>query len=199
MTDVTASSLSASIRTTLGSRDARKLRHQDRIPGSLQSNDEKDNVNLHFDSAAFHTLRRQHVHLFDLDIDGNVESAVVRELQWDAMGSNVLHVEFKRVTRGVETEAEVELNFVGHPKEGIFNHLIDHITVRTIPSLIPDSIEVKIGELNLGDHLRAADIELPKGISLVSDPTLEVAVLSAPRIEAEEPVEDGEEGADAVV
>ena len=193
-----ASTLKASIRTKVGSRDSRKLRGDARIPASLQSNDGKANVNIHFDEAEFLSLRRKHVHLFDLDIDGTVESAVVRELQWDPLGNAIEHVEFKRVERGVETEAEVELSFVGTPKEGVFNHLVDHILVSTIPSNIPDLIEVKIGELLIGQHLRARDIVLPEGVTLLSEPGLEVAVLSAPRAEVEE-VDEDEEGASPVI
>jgi large subunit ribosomal protein L25 len=185
--------LKASLRAKVGSRDARKLRREGRIPASLQSDGGTEaNVNVHIDEVAFLASRRHHVHLYDIDVDGNLQAALVRELQWDAMGDQIQHVEFKRVVRGVETEAEVELEVFGHPQSGILNQLVAHITIRTIPSKIPDSIVVKVGELNIGDHVKAGTLTLPEGVSLAVPEDLEVFVVSAPRIEVEETPE-GEE------
>lgn len=185
--------LKVAVRTAVGSRDARKLRRQGRIPASLQTDGDKaSHLNLHVDEVAFLASRRHHIHLYDLDIDGDVHSALVRELQWDALGDRVNHIEFKRVERGVETEAEVELDFFGVPKHGILNHLVTHITIKTLPSNIPDSILVKIGDLEVGDHIKAGELEMPEGVTLAVPEDLEILVLSAPRAEVEE-VPEGEE------
>lgn len=194
--------LKVAIRKTVGSRDARKLRREGRIPASLQSDGGgESNLNLHLGEVEFLASRRHHIHLYDLDIEGDLQAALVRELQWDAMGDQIQHIEFKRVQRGVETEAEVELEFFGEPKHGVLNHLVTHITIRTIPSKIPDSILVRVGELEVGDHVKAGDLELPEGVSLAVPEELEILVLSAPRIEVvEEPegeVAAPEEGGEA--
>jgi large subunit ribosomal protein L25 len=185
-----SASLSCGRRTKVGSRDARKLRRDGRIPASLQSEGDHPHVNLHLGTVEFLTSRRAHVHLYDLDIDGEVESAVVRELQWDALGDHIVHVEFKRVQRGVQTESEVELAFYGQVTEGVLVHNVTHITISSIPSLIPDSIEVKVEGMVTGTHIKAADLELPEGITLVTDPELEVAVVGALRAVLEETSEE---------
>lgn len=180
--------LICSRRDKVGSRSARKLRAEGRIPASLQG-EHAENVNLHLDETAFLAARRHHVHLYDLDIDGKVDSAVVRELQWDAMGDRLVHVEFKRVVRGVETESEVDLAFVGMPKDGVLNVSQPTIMIRCLPSLIPDAIKHRVEGLEPGTHIKAGDLKLPEGISLVVDPDLEVAVIAAIREESAEPAE----------
>ena len=69
------------------------------------------------------------------------------------------------------------------------------IAVKSMPAQIPDEIEVKINDLTIGDHLKAGDIQLPEGLSLASDPDVDVAVCSAPKAEVTETEgEDEEEG-----
>lgn len=185
-------------RDKVGSRDSRKLRAAGRIPCSLQSNDEKENVNFHISEVEFSTARRSHVHLFDLDVGGGVESAIVREIQWDLMGDNIVHVEFKRVVRGVEIDSSVTLSYVGQVKEGVFSTILNEVTIKSIPSMIPDEIVVKIEGLVTGDHIRAADLILPEGCTLGCAPETELAVVSGAKLEIEEtePAEDvvSEEG-----
>jgi large subunit ribosomal protein L25 len=184
--------LKAQKRAKLGSATARALRAEGQVPSNLQG--DGDHIDFSIDAREFLATRRHHTHLYDLDIDGNVESAVVRELQWDTFGDNIIHVEFKRVVRGVETESEVALSWVGQPKGGILNHLIEHIAVRCIPSLIPDSIEVRVDGLEEGQHLKASDIVMPEGLTLAVDPSTEIAtVMGASKVEEAE-TEDDEEG-----
>lgn len=185
--------LASQKREKVGSRAARKLRAEGRVPAALQADADHAHIDLSIDEVAFLTARRKHVHLFDLDLGGAMESAVIRELQWDAMGDRILHVEFKRVVRGVATEAEVELRFLGQVTEGQLTHSVNHITISCLPSQIPDEIEVKVGDMKIGDHIKASDLILPEGAALAVDPNLEIAVVSAPHVAAEEPAEDEEE------
>ena len=181
--------LKAAERERTGSRASRELRAAGRLPVSLQADGDTASVALHVDEVEFLASRRAHVHLYDLEFGGRQASAVVRELQWDTFGDRLLHVDFKRVERGVETEAEVELEFVGQPAAGLLNHLVTHIRVRTVPANIPDAIVVRCADLEIGRHVRAADLVLPEGVAWAVPPTLEIAVVSAPRAEVEAPVE----------
>jgi len=167
--------LKAQKRETLGSRASRKLRANGSLPANIQG--EENHIDISINEREFLAARRAHVHLYDLDVEGSTETAVVRELQWDTFGDHILHVEFKTVVRGVATESEVALAFVGTPKGGVVNHLVDHLTILCIPSLIPDNLEVSIEGLEPGAHVKASDIKLPEGITLSGDPTLDVAMI----------------------
>jgi large subunit ribosomal protein L25 len=173
-------------RAKLGTLNAEALRGAGRIPANLQSKDGA-HLDFHFDEREFLATRRRHVHLYDLDFGGKTESAVVRELQWDTFGERILHVEFKRVQRGVQTETQVELAFIGAPL-GVVNQIQHHVTIRSIPSLIPDNIEVRVAGMEIGTTIRAKDLVLPEGVSLAIDPETDLAtIISAHGVEAAKP------------
>ena len=163
-----SATLSGIVREKLGSRHARVLRLQGRIPANVQGGGRED-VNFSIEEDVFLAARRHHEHLFDIELDkGETETALVRELQWNTFGERIQHVEFRRVIRGQKTEVEVELAFVGHPKGGILNHLMTHITIKALPSEIPDSIEVKVDEMTLEAPLHVSDLILPEGVDAVT-------------------------------
>lgn len=191
--------LTCSVRDAVGSRSARKLRAQGRMCATLQASADGEHMNIHMDAAEFASSRRAHAHLYDLDVDGTLHAAVIRELQWDSMGDVINNVEFKRVVRGVATESEVELTFVGNVAAGVLTHNVTHITISCIPSIIPDAIEVSVAGLEEGAHVKASDLVLPDGVALAVDSDLEIAVVSAIKTQMETPAEgeEGEEGAEA--
>jgi len=177
-----------------GSRYARALRREGRIPASIQHTTDAEHVDISIDEHEFLTSRRHSVHLFDIDVGGSSETAIVRELQWDTFGQSILHVEFRRVVRGQKIESLVELSFEGMPKSGVLNQLLNEITISSIPSKIPDDIEVPVGELAEGDTVTAADLKLPEGVELAIEGDTPVAVVSSPQAEIEEPAEGEAEG-----
>jgi len=187
--------LKAQKRAALGTKASRELRAAGRIPANVQG--DGAHIDFSLDEAEFLASRRHHVHLYDIDIDGDVETAVVRDLQWDAYGDRLVHIEFRKVVRGVAIESEVGLEFYGHPESGILNQLMSHITVRCIPSMIPDSIRVRVDRHAEGDHVLAGELEMPEGVELAEDPDAEVATIVAAkhRPATAEMTEEGGEGA----
>jgi len=175
-------------RSRVGTRASRVLRMQGRIPVSLQG-DGKDSQMLTIDQHEFLAARRAHEHVFTLEFEGGgSHSAMVRELHWDPLGEDILHVEFRRVDLTRETEAEVMLEFIGHPKGGVLNHLVAQVTVAAIPSKIPDVIEVKVDAMELGHPLYARDLKLPEGVRLVTPGTVSIAVVVVVKEEVAAPV-----------
>jgi large subunit ribosomal protein L25 len=180
--------LKTSVRERAGTRPSRVLRLQGRIPVSLQG-DGKEALLLTIDEHEFLSARRKHEHVFLLEFaSGGSDTAMVRELHWDPLGEEILHVEFRRVDLTRETEAEVMLEFVGHPKGGVLNHLVALVKVAAIPSLIPDRIEVKVDAMELGHPLFARDLKLPEGVRLVTPPQTAIAVVVIVKEEVAAPV-----------
>jgi large subunit ribosomal protein L25 len=167
--------LKAQKRLKLGTRSSRALRVEGLIPANIQGGGE--HVNVSISEHEFLATRRAHVHLYDIDIEGTQETAVVRELQWDVFGDSLVHIEFMKVVRGVEIGSEVSLAFTGHPKSGVINHLVESVQIRCIPSLIPDNLEVVVEGLEEGSHLKVSDLLLPEGITLDCDPDMDVATI----------------------
>jgi large subunit ribosomal protein L25 len=177
--------LKGELRAKVGSRHARKLRAEGRIPASLQTDGKNPHVDFHIEEHHFLATRRRHTHLYEIEVGGAVETALVRELQWDALGDHIAHIEFKRVQRDAKTDVDVELEFVGHPKGGMLNHLVTHVTVRCVPALIPDSIEVPVGGLEAHGAVYARELVLPKDVELVTPPDQKIAVVVVAKIEVE--------------
>ena len=189
--------LKATKRDKLGTRATKKLRLQGQIPCCLQGSG-KPNFDFSIDEREFMALRRAHEHVFDFEVDGGgEETALVRELQWDTIGERILHVEFRRVIRGQKTEVEVEIHFEGHPKGGVTNHLVTHVTILALPRNIPDHLELNVDGLEPGHTLHASDLVLPEGVELAVDPELAVANVAIPRgVEADEPAAEDEAAAE---
>ena len=108
--------LKTSARDALGSKAARALRSSKRIPCVVKMDPKAEPLHLSVDEHDFFVARHEREHVYELDIDGNVEMALIHELQWDTLADRIQHIEFRRVFRGQKTKAEVELEFIGLPK-----------------------------------------------------------------------------------
>lgn len=169
--------LKASRRSALGTRACRKLRAEGLVPGNLQGLEGKAHIDLSVNLHEFMALRRKHTLLFDLDIEGEQDTAMVQELVWDTFGNELLHVEFKRVVRGVEIETEVELHFIGHPKGGQPNVVTNTLVIKSIPSKVPEFIEVILDGVENNTTIHAEDLKLPDGVSLAADDNPTIVVI----------------------
>jgi len=186
--------LTGEVRDRVGTRASRKLRNAGRLPCSLQSS-EAAPIAFSLDRAEFEAARRKHESLFDIKLGKDSHAAVVRELQWDYLTDELIHCEFQLVVRGVEIETEVSIEFVGTPSGGALNILADHVKVSSIPSKIPDHLEIRVGELQAGDHVEAGQLEMPEGCTLVDEADHIIATIAA--AEGVDEAEPGEEGADS--
>ena len=94
-----------------------------------------------------------------------MKSAVIREIQFDSMGSVVNHVDFKGVVRGQRSDVRVSISVTG-TAQGTLNQSMDSVEVNCLPKDIPDAIEVQVGSLEPGTQLHASDLTLPEGVTL---------------------------------
>ena len=196
-----SSVLTAESREKVGTRPSRALRSEGRIPANLQADADNAHVDFSINENEFLAARRRHVHLYDIELTGDKHSAVVRELQWDTFGDKIIHVEFRRVTRGVEIESDVELQAVGQAA-GVVNLIVSQLTIKSIPSKIPDRLEISVAGLEEGSTLKASEVEMPDGVTLVTDADVDVVTVFGSRAskleEEEEASAEGEaEGEDA--
>src|SRR5690349_7585894 len=176
--------LKSELRNAVGTRTARKLRAEGKIPANLQHTQEAPHVNIAIDHDEFMGARRKHEHVFELVIEGKKQPALINELHWDTFGEFIQHVEFRRVDLSKKARVEVPLEYVGHPK-GVLNHLVTRIAIMTLPTAIPDLIECSVADLEIGTAIHAKSLVLPKGCELAADPELLIARISAVKIEVE--------------
>ena len=116
-------------------------------------------------------------------------SVLVREIQVDSPRRELLHVDFYQVRMEEAIKVEVPITLVGEApalklRENTLVQELYTLTVECLPANIPTSIELDISSLTeAGQVLRVKDIELEKGVTVLNDPEVVVAMISVQRVE----------------
>jgi len=140
--------------------------------------------------------------LIDLKLDGETMLTLARQIQRHPTRGDLVHVDFIRIRRDVAVSADVPLHLTGEAAGvrdgGLLEQLVFTVTVEAMPGNIPNSLEIDVSALNIGDQRHASDLALPTGVITHLDPETVVAQVAAPRVVVEEEVEgeaaEGEEG-----
>ncbi len=184
--------ISAQARNELGSRANKRLRDAGKLPGVIYGHKEAVvPVTLPKREVVNHLDRGRH--LFDLNIDGKSEKVLVKEVQYDHLGLEVLHVDFARVNLDEKVEVTVPLELKGTPKGesdgGVLQQIISELEVECLVTDIPDIIRHNVSEMALDDVLHIRELQLPAGIRALQDEDLVVAQVKTIAEEAAEGAE----------
>jgi large subunit ribosomal protein L25 len=156
-----------------GTRVARRLRAAGRIPAIVYGHKETPQpISLARDDVW--QMIKNHTHLANLKLGDTTQMVIVRELQRDHLGKEVVHLDFARVSadESIETEVPLELHGTapGTAEGGVLEFLVHQISVTCRAIAIPDSIRVEIGELHLNQGIHIRDLKLPEGVVANDDP-----------------------------
>lgn len=191
--------LAAEIRTEFGKGFARRLRAAGKIPAVVYGHGtEPVHVALPGHETAL-IVRRANA-LIELDIDGRNELVLVKDVQRDPVRQVVEHIDLIVVKRGEKMTVDVPVVVVGEPFSGTIANLdLATLTIEAEATNIPEHIEVDVEGLEDGTHITAADVKLPAGTSLATDPETLVVAISVPAVAAadEEPAEGEAEAGEA--
>ena len=190
-------SLKAEIREDTGTKSAVKLRGQGRLPAVVYGHKEKPVAVSLDERTLVEGLHRGH-RLIDVQIGRKKEKMIIKDLQYDYLGKEIIHVDLMRVdvTELIKVTVPIELKGKarGTHEGGIIEGHADHLEVECKATDIPELILVSIKDLRVGDSLHVGDIELPEGVKLVSDASmllvtcgLVVAAKSTEELEEEMP------------
>jgi large subunit ribosomal protein L25 len=165
--------LKATVRDTVGTPSAVKGRKQGLMPAIMYGHGKAPcsfTVNLHgFTTALNHGHR-----IMDLEIDGKTETAMLKALQYDYLGKDVIHADFVRVDMSETVHVSVSVVFkgtaIGASKGGMLDTQLDQVEIECAVSVIPETLEVSVKELEVGSAIHASDIVLPAGAKLVTAP-----------------------------
>ena len=190
-----ADQLNVTKREARGSLRMKRLRQNHKTPAVLYGHGQ-ENVSLAVETRDLEAAIRHGSQMVDLAGELS-ESALIKEVQWDELGSHIMHVDLTRVSKGelVEVEVSVELRgeAPGARQGGIVNHLVHEVSMKCPADKIPEKLEVLINELEIGDSIVAGDLKLPEKAELLT-PHEEV-VVACEEAQVEEPEETTEEGA----
>lgn len=123
--------------------------------------------------------------------------ARIRELQIDPVSREVLHIDFQRVLMDQVIQVEVPIQPVGTPtgvkdEGGVLDFVTREVAVECLPGDIPETIEVDVSALAIGDHLEAGALTLPKDVTLLEEPDRVIVSVAYP-VRIEEPEEEEDE------
>ena len=195
--------LNADLRERTGSNKARVIRKVDGMIPAIVYGDEKETLNLklrlnELTKAAQNELFYTQVLL--IKTEGSEEKVVLKELQKDPAKGKFLHADFQRVSSKTKLKVIIPVNFLNEEecvgiKEdgGVVAKTIREIEIMCLAGNIPESIDIDIANLNLGDSLRLTEISLPEGSEIpgLSDETDQMVVsVNAPKAVEEEPIID---------
>ncbi|MCA9114543.1 MAG: 50S ribosomal protein L25 [Planctomycetaceae bacterium] len=189
--------LVAEKRERTGSAECRRLRREGMTPGNLYGHG-ITGIPLKVASDALNTVIHSGSHLVRLDLAGKTETALFQEVQWDTFGVRIEHFDLLRVDLSEEVSVEVEVHLVGTP-EGVINGGVLEQPVHTLHLVcragdVPDSFEVRVQHLQIGDTLTVGDLEFPEGATCQFPDDQVVVLIHEPVVEEEEDGEAAEGG-----
>lgn len=167
--------LKAEIREQTGSKAVRKVRKQGMIPAIVYGH-KQEPVTISLDAHNFLEGLHHGQRLMDVQIGTKKEKIIVKDLQYDYLGRDIIHVDLMRVdiTEMIKVTVPIELKGAatakGTHEGGIIEEHADHLEIECKATDIPESIAVLVKEIGVGDALHAGNIALPDGVKLVSSP-----------------------------
>lgn len=201
--------LKADKRDAAGKGVARKLRAAGRLPAVVYGQGEEA-LSITLDAAEtlhlFHNISVENT-IVDLTVEGEGESfqTLVREIQMHPHRPDLVHVDFYRLQKGVKVDVEIPVNLVGTPEGvksggGILQQVIYELPVSVIPSMIPDSFDIDVSALEVGDSLHVSELTLPEGVEEIGlDPERTICTVVLPRAALAEDEEGDDEAAEPEV
>jgi len=183
-----------------GTRVARRLRAQGRIPAIIYGHKQAP-VPISVAREAVWEMIKRSTHLAELNLGGATETVLVRDVQWDHLGKEIIHLDFARVSaeESIETEVRLDIRGVapGVAEGGVLEQPVHAVSVTCRAGAIPDSIRVDVSGLHLGQAIHVRELVLPPGVTVNADPELllvhvvsrAAAAEPTPAVEAEGPTQ----------
>jgi large subunit ribosomal protein L25 len=187
----------AAPREERGKNEARRLRKTGRIPAVLYGG-RGNAVTLSVNAKQVGAILRSasgHNTLFQVDLGGKHEPAIVKDWLVDPLSGNLLHVDLQRVAMDVRIRVKVPVHTFGEPagvkqQGGVFEVVTREVEIECLPADIPTEFKVDVSGLMLNKQLRASDLVLDSTkLKLVTDPDRVLSHVVALRVEEEKPAE----------
>ena len=207
--------LKATKRTSASSGQVNKLRFDGFIPAVLYGG-KKSNLNISVKKLHFQDLIKTETFMskvFDLDIDGSSEKVLPREVAYDPVSDEPIHIDFIRIVKGSKIILEIPVKFVnaekspGLKKGGVLNIVRRKVELKCPTENIPNEIIVDLDNTEINSSLKISSVKLPENVTpTITDRDFVIATVAPPTIlvepeKVEEAVAEGEtpaEGAEGV-
>jgi large subunit ribosomal protein L25 len=199
-------------RERLGSAESRRLRKEGLIPGVLYGGGEPVAISVEERELRRALTGAGGLHsILDVEVDGKGEThaSILKEYQVDPVRGGVTHVDLHEVRLDKPIQASVSVDLLGGEdapgvrEGGVLSQPLREVTVEALPLEMPEHIDLDVSGMDIGGTLRISDLTAPEGTTLLDDPEMVVATVTAPtKVVEPEPTEEelaameaeGEEG-----
>jgi|SRR5690554_4304893 len=192
-------SLSGSPRENVGSKDAKALRRQDRIPCVLYGGEKQTHFHVSYNELSKLVITPK-VHQVDLSLGDEKFNAVIKEVQFHPITDRITHVDFLELADDKMVKIELPLRVTGSAigvrNGGRLFVQFRKLTVKGFPPQFPDEILLDITKMRIGQKIRVKDLDTD-GLTIVQDPeAVVVSIKTARGVVETDDEEEGEEGAE---
>ena len=186
----TEATLKATPREGTGKGPNRKLRASGRIPGVVYGHNEATrsvSLDAHELEVLFSKISVENT-VIKLQIEGEKGEvqALVREVQSNPVKGDVVHVDFLQLHAGEKVDVDVPVHLVGNAPGvkagGVMDHQIHELPVRCLPAAIPESFDVDVSALELGDSIHVSDLKRPEGVETDMEGDRTICSVVAPAV-----------------
>ena len=166
------STLNLTSRSDLGKGASRRLRHADQIPAVIYGGGQEPQPLQMSHNEIIKALEDEAIYtsVLDINIDGKVVKAVIKDIQRHAYKPKVLHLDFQRISENEKIHMHVPIHFLGEDDApglragGQMTHNMNDIEVVCLAKDLPEYLELDVSGLNVGDTLHISDLTLPEGV-----------------------------------
>lgn len=167
--------INASARNDEGKGASRRLRHAGQVPAIVYGGTNAP-VNIQIEhNHLWHISQSEwfYASILSLNIDGNSEQVLLRDMQRHPYKQQIMHLDFQRVNANEAIKFNVPLHFLNQEKSPagktanvIVTHELHELTIVCLPRDLPEFISVDLSELSAGDIIHMSNIKLPANVEL---------------------------------
>ena len=203
-------SLDANTRNTKSKGDIRSLRLNGNVPGIIYGGvNQNEKVSVSKKTLKYLIDKENFLsNIITLNLDGKPQNVLPREITYNVISDEPIHIDFLRVVPGVKIRIEVPVQFINHEKSpglkrgGVLNIVRRKIELKCPSEKIPESITIDLDGIEIGESFKISSIKLEEGVTpTIIGRDFVIATLAAPTVmkEPEKPAEavEGEDAAAA--
>lgn len=194
--------LQANKREATGKNQVKKLRNNELIPGVIYAKNQ-ENVNVQFTARDFEKVLRQAgtSTIISLDIDGEGKEVLIKDFDSHPYKNQFLHVDFQAIDQNETIRVTVPVVLLNRDDmevvEGVLVQNLDDVEVECLPKYIPQTADVDVKEMQIGDNKTIADLDIFSNENITILAEEDDVVCSLQEVSEEEIIDEDVEAADA--
>jgi len=167
-------------RENAGTRACRRLRESGKVPAVLYGR-KKDAVPFQVDAEELVEALRHHTRMFELQLDDLKDTVLLKEVQYDSFGDNIVHVDFVRIAMDEVITLEVPIHIKGQPKveHAVLEQTLAIVKIECLPKDIPSALILQVADIKLDETRTVKDLVVPPGVKILTPPEVIVAAMKA--------------------